>query len=288
MKWTLKLVAEVDAGNPTEYEVATIERSEDFSPALVGMTISEGKAVLASLQEQIVTSQIEHHGSKVHLCPGCGKAFRTKGYYRSTLRSVYGNVSVRIRRLRGCSCAGARQNSFSTLFTNKYPTTPELKYLTAKLAALLTFGKVADFLGELLPLSAKTTPNTVRNRTMKVGKRLQRSAEALAAPLRKAPCEEVIVGLDGGYVRSRHPRPERNFEVIAGKVLDDQGSATRFAFVRSGVSETTNSASLALRKAGANKSTVVTFLTDGDAGLRAVHHQLAPQAEQYWTGFTSA
>jgi hypothetical protein len=98
------------------------------------------------------------------------------------------------------------------MFTNKDPTTPELKYLTAKLAALLPFGKVADFLGELLPLSAQTTPNTVRNRTMKVGRRLQRSAEALA----EAPCEEVIVGLDGGYVRSRHPRPERNFEVIAG------------------------------------------------------------------------
>jgi hypothetical protein len=48
------------------------------------------------------------------------------------------------------------------MFTNKYPTTPELKYLTAKLAALLPFGKVADFLGELLPLSAQTTPNSGR------------------------------------------------------------------------------------------------------------------------------
>src|ERR1017187_2881956 len=104
---------------------------------------------------------------------------RTKGYYQSTLRSVYGNVGMRIRRLRGCSCVGARQNSFSAMFTNKDPTTPELKSLTAKLAALLPFGKVADFLGELLPLSAQTTPNTVRNRTMKVGRRLQRSAEAL-------------------------------------------------------------------------------------------------------------
>jgi len=29
----------------------------------------------------------------------------------------------------------------------------------------------------------------------------------------------VVIGLDGGYLRSRHRRPERNFEVIAGKVL---------------------------------------------------------------------
>jgi hypothetical protein len=29
-----------------------------------------------------------------------------------------------------------------------------------------------------------------------------------------------MIGLDGGYVRSRHRRPERNFEVIAGKVIE--------------------------------------------------------------------
>ena len=147
MKWTLKLVAEVVPGKPTEYEVATIERIEKFSPATVGLTISEGKAILAGLQKQMVTAQVQHHGASIHSCPRCGKAFRTKGYYQSTLRSVYGNVGMRIRRLRGCSCVGARQNSFSAMFTNKDPTTPELKYLTAKLAALLPFGKVADFLG---------------------------------------------------------------------------------------------------------------------------------------------
>src|ERR1035437_9610609 len=149
MKWTLKLVAEVVPGKPTEYEVATIERIEKFSPATVGLMISDGKAILAGLQKQMVTAQVQHHGASIHSCPGCGKTFRTKGYSQSTLRSVYGNVGMRIRRLRGCSCVGARQNSFSAMFTNKDPTTPELKYLTAKLAALLPFGKVADFLGEL-------------------------------------------------------------------------------------------------------------------------------------------
>src|SRR5665213_1376878 len=152
MKWTLKLVAEVVPGIPTEHEVATIERIEEFSPATVGLTIGEGKAILAGLQQQMVTAQVQHHGVSIHRCQGCGRAFRTKGYYHSTLRSVYGNVGMRIRRLRGCSCAGLQQSSFSTVFTNQDPTTPELKYLTAKLAALLPFGRVADFLGELLPL----------------------------------------------------------------------------------------------------------------------------------------
>jgi hypothetical protein len=147
------------------------------------------------------------------------------------------------------------------------------------MAALLPFGKVADFLGELLPSSAKAAVSTVRNRTMKVGKRLEKSAEALTAASIQEPCEEMVVGLDGGYVSARHRRPERNFEIVAGKVLDGEGKATRFAFVRNGGSEAAKAASLALRRRGVNENTSVTVLTDGDAGLRAIHRQVAPQGE---------
>ena len=65
-----------------------IERAEEISPAIVGLTIADGKALLASLQEQIVTAQIQQHLANIKPCPRCGKAFRTKGYYHSTLRSV--------------------------------------------------------------------------------------------------------------------------------------------------------------------------------------------------------
>jgi hypothetical protein len=147
-------------------------------------------------------------------------------------------------------CSGSQRRSFSILFTNRNPITPELKYLTAKMAALLPFGKVADFFGEILPLSAKTTAGTVRNRTMKVGKRLEKSAEAFAQPSANKPCEEVVVGLDGGYVRARHQRPERNFEIVVGKVLDREGHATRFAFVRNGGAEAVKAASIAFRQSG--------------------------------------
>ncbi|HVC90448.1 MAG TPA: hypothetical protein VND66_07495 [Acidobacteriaceae bacterium] len=57
-------------------------------------------------------------------------------------------------------------HSFSTLFTNKSHITHELRYITAKMAELLPFREVADFLGELLPLTAQATASTVRNGTM--------------------------------------------------------------------------------------------------------------------------
>jgi hypothetical protein len=114
---------------------------------------------------------------------------------------------------------------------------------------------------------------------MKVGRRLQKSAESLAAATSNEPCRELVVGFDGGYVRNRHRRPERNFEVVAGKALDSDGQATRFAFVRSGGSEAASAVGLALRHCGANETTSVTVLNDGDAGLRAIHQQVAPHAD---------
>jgi len=197
MKWTIKLVVEVVPGNVVEREVGTIERSEELSPATVGLTITEGKALLASLQKEVVTAQAQRHVASIKSYPQCGHALRTKGYYQSTLRSVYGNVGMRIRRVRRCPSSGWHADSFSTLFTNKSPITPELRYLTAKMAALLPFRKVADFLGELLPLSAQATASTVRNRTMKVGRRLHKSAEALATGSSHKACKNMIVGLDG-------------------------------------------------------------------------------------------
>ena len=143
----------------------------------------------------------------------------------------------------------------------------------------MPFRKAADLLGEFLPLSAQATASTVRNRTMKVGRRLERSAEALATAASNEPCKELVVGFDGGYVKNRHRRPERNFEVVAGKALDRDGQATRFAFVRSGGSEAVSAAGLALRHCGVNEATAVTVLTDGDAGLLAIHQQVAPHAD---------
>ena len=59
MRWTIKVVFEAVPGRPVEHEVGIIERAEEISQAIVGLTIAEGKALLASLQEQIVTAQIQ-------------------------------------------------------------------------------------------------------------------------------------------------------------------------------------------------------------------------------------
>jgi hypothetical protein len=85
MKWTLKLVAEQKHGEALEHEVTTIEREDQVGPDSIGLTIAEGKSIIEGLQRELVTAQLERHALAIKSCPQCGGAFRTKGYYRSTL-----------------------------------------------------------------------------------------------------------------------------------------------------------------------------------------------------------
>ena len=116
-------------------------------------------------------------------------------------------------------------------------TTPELAYLQASFAGLVSYGITADLLGELLPLGRRLHPTVVRRQVHAVADRLegelgeeqfsfiegcQRDREALPRP--DLP---IVVGLDGGYVHSA-AQPSRTdgwFEVIAGKAIPDDGDA---------------------------------------------------------------
>jgi hypothetical protein len=100
------------------------------------------------------------------------------------------------------ACRSCGEKPVAPLFTRKSSTAPELSYLNAKLAALLPFGKVADFLNEVLPISA-TNAATVRNRTRRVGGRLLRDQAKPAQTVRPTPSKTLVIGLDGGYVKSR-------------------------------------------------------------------------------------
>src|SRR3954471_6911902 len=167
-------------------------------------------------------------------CVTCGCPLASKGHYPVMFRWLFGDVPVRVRRLLVCPCHGPGEpKSFAALDLGAGPA-PELAYLTAKFAALAPFDKVAALLSELLPISGAQNAGTVRNRTLRVGQDVVQQPSTKDAELPAAPATgPVVVGLDGGYVRSRH-RPERHFEVVAGKVIDARGAQHRFAFARNG------------------------------------------------------
>jgi hypothetical protein len=224
-----------------------------------------------------VAAQIERHGPARRCCGRCGRRLPKKGHYRSTFRSVFGNVPVRVRREK--ACRGCGENPTAPLFTRKSSTAPELRYLNAKLAALLPFGKVADFLNEVLPVTAATNAATARNRTRRVGGRLLRNQAKPAGSARPAPSKTPVIGLDGGFVRSNRPLSERSFEVTAGKVLGEDGECTRFAFATNKYERGVRQIRRALEQLRVDEKTKITVLSDGDAGLRTVQWEVAPGSQ---------
>ena len=191
---------------------------------------------------------------------------------------MFGNVPMRVRRFQACGCRADGPKTVPALVTRKAAIAPELRYLTAKLAALMPFRAVAAVLNEVLPLSSTAHASTVRNRTLRVGRRLQ---HAPPAPTREPTTsgEHVVLGLDGGYVRDRHPRPARTFEVVVGQIRGPGKAATRFAFVRRGSAAGAATIAQALRDHGVSPDTLVTVLSDGEAGLRAIQRPVTPEAD---------
>jgi hypothetical protein len=139
---------------------------------------------------------------------------------------------ARVRRWLACPCQGpGGAKSVAALDLGNDAVAPELAYVTARYAALAPFGKVAALLSELLPIAGAQNAGTVRNRTLRVGTEIVQGHSAEEAVNRPAAqvAGPVVVGLDGGYVRSR-PRSEgRRFEVAAGKVIGAGGAQHRFA-----------------------------------------------------------
>jgi len=273
--WRVKLVTELEAGETTEVEVARLERDEQASLADLGLRLAEAKQLMAAIQAEIVPAQVTVASEHRRTCVACEGELASKGHYTATFRSLFGDVPIRIRRLLTCLCQNGGVAKSSAAFDLEAATVaPELAYVTARYAALAPFGKVADLLSELLPISGAQNAGTVRNRTMRAGEAVVQPHAAKTAQ----PAKPVVIGLDGGYVRSRHRQDERHFEVIAGKVIDADGNQSRFAFARNSPAIASNAFRQALAAAGVTADTPATVLSDGDAGLWRLQREALPNA----------
>jgi hypothetical protein len=261
-------------------EVARFERDEHAGLADLGLRLAEAKRLTAAIQAEIVPAQVTIAGENRRTCLACGRVLASKGHYTATFRSLFGDVPIRVRRLLTCPCQGTSEAKSCAAFDLEAATVaPELAYVTARYAALAPFDKVADLLSELLPVNGAPNAGTVRNRTMRVGEAVvQPNVTTTAEPATARAAEPIIVGLDGGYVRSRQRQDERHFEVIAGKVIDAQGSQTRFAFARNSPAIASGAFKQALAVAGLTADTPATVLSDGDAGLWRLQRESLPNA----------
>src|SRR5688572_24132076 len=266
-------------------EVLYFNKSDDRVEA-IGLSFGNAKAVLAAIQERVVTVQAASFLARHRCCNRCGRALLSKGRGRIQFRTAFGIIPLNSPRFYRCCCQPSASKTFSPLgelFTEH--TAPELLYLETKWASLVSFGLTAQLLKEVLPVGSTANAGTIRRHLHKVAARHEadlgseqpvglESGPDNGQPL---PQETVIVGIDGGYLRNWYDK-KRNFEVIVGKSLATGRNDRYFGLVSSQDDLSDRRLAAVLHSQDLPGSPAVTMLTDGGDSVRALAGVMAPGA----------
>ena len=94
--WIVKLVSIGAEGEEHSTDVMRIARPDDPTDlASLGLTLAEGKQLLAGVQREIVAAQARVHAVRRPACRGCGAACRVKDDRHHAIATPFGQVAVR-------------------------------------------------------------------------------------------------------------------------------------------------------------------------------------------------
>jgi hypothetical protein len=255
-------VHEVGSGEriPTEHTAATL-----------GLGLEEGKAVLAALQRHLVAAQVDEHCRNRRRCDRCGAPRPLKDLRPRRLASLFGVVEVRAPRFGPCRCGVACRRSITPV-AEIMPDrcTPEYERVVAAMGAALPYRRALALLEEFFPLRDVPAVETTRQRTLRVGARLERATFAPPQPP-AAPLEasSIALAIDGGHVRSVRSHRVRSFGVFVAQVSADEAKSVVFSSVPAEADRQHQQLRGVLLGLGAVPSTPVTILCGGADGPRA-------------------
>jgi len=129
----LIIEARLEGRETTETEATTVAvvKRKDRSVADLGLTLAEGRALLAEVQSLLVSEQTAGWMESQLACDRYGSMLAHKDARSIVVRTVFGKVDVPSPRLWACSCAakqGQPRRSVSPLCKAVHQrVTPELK-----------------------------------------------------------------------------------------------------------------------------------------------------------------
>ena len=263
MVWIVRLVSVGAEGEEHGTDIMRIARPDDLADlASLGLTLAEGKRLLAGVQREVVAAQARAHAVRRPACRGCGGVCRVKDYRQHAVATPFGQVAVRLPRFR---CAGCGATETGVAWPPHARSTPELDRLRARLSALMTYRTAAEVLAQLLPVDAGADPETLRRHTFKVAEGLPTPVAATAV----APAEAIVVTLDSTLIRSCGDG-ERHLEVRIGNVETATGRRQVFGAVARTDTDPAALIRRGLDAVGCAGGTALTAFTDGCPGLRRI------------------
>ena len=149
--------------------------------------------------------------------------------------------------------------------------TPEYERVVAAMGAALPYRRAVALLEEFFPLGDAPAVETTRQRTLRVGARLERATLARPQPPPGLPeASAIALAIDGGHVRSVRRYQVRSFEVFVARVSDDEDKPVVFSSVPAEADRQQQRLRGVLHRLGATPSTPVTILSDGAEGPRSL------------------
>ena len=290
MKIKLQIVVEYeDDEEPIVEEIGCLCRG-DLLPETLGLTLQLGKDLLANIQATMVKYQAEEYVAQQRPCPHCDRHRSNKGKHEIVWRSLFGKLKIHSPRLYTCPCQPRKKKSFSPLANLLIErSSPELLYLQAKWGSLMSYGLTTDILVDVLPM--QTSSQAVLLNTQKIATKLEDElgeeqvmfAHGCIAEWETLPPPDgrLMVGLDGGYVRSREKGDQKSgwFEVIAGKSVPWEGEAKCFSFVNTYDEKPKRRLYELLKSQGLQMNQDITFLSDGGDTVRDLQFYISPFSE---------
>jgi len=289
MQWTVSVQRSGDAHGVS---LITFTRPVDGATvADFGLSLEEGRQLLAALQQAIAQNQIDAYDSANRRCRHCGSYRRIKEWRSRIVATTLGEVKVRVPRALTCLCLPEPLDDddmpmlwqrFSECPIQRLipgRRTPELSYLCAKHGSSHPYRVAANMVSEVTGLR-QPCHMTVRRDTIRCGQQIE-DAQFFAGwdagkRRQRDRAERLRVAIDGTYLTATPTEGVSKFEVVAGRVEGDGGLGRRFACALPRRSMTRVLVAAALDQSGWSPRTEVEVMSDGAKGMRALVESVAP------------
>jgi hypothetical protein len=107
--WILRLVKIAADGEEPFADVMKINRPDGLDDiANLGLTVADGKQLLAGLQQEIVAAQARSHSVRRPACRNCRDVCHVKDYRNHAVATHFGQVTVRLPGFAVLGVAGSR------------------------------------------------------------------------------------------------------------------------------------------------------------------------------------
>ncbi len=265
----MKLIIEArlvdDSIQTKPVQLAVIDR--EMTDTALGLSLAEGKTLLASAQEILVRAQCEGIAEEHSCCERCGSKLCLKGWHERQIRTVFGRVKVRSARLRYCACAGKHAGASFSPLVQVLPAcvSPELEYLQVKWAAHLPYAAATQLLAEVLPISQAISVTGVKRRVRAVGAELEQPAAAAQHPQNSPRPPLAALAVDSAWLRHCKPPADkgRHVNLVVGRACFEDGPSRVYAYVHNQVTSAAARLNGFLRDIGVDPTARLTILSDG-------------------------